>query len=114
MFIKRDNKKDAIVAGYVVGDMKEKEFDTKKFYEFGISMGKDAGIINVTIWGRKPAEIKKGDHVLACGEFKVTKKDDKTYYSLTADFIIKENSTKIVEDLQPELTEIEEDGSLPF
>lgn len=114
MFIKRDNKKDAIVAGYVVGDMKEKEFDGRKFFEVGVSMGKDAGIVNVAVWGRKPEEIKKGDRILAGGEFKATKKDDKTYYSLTADFIIKENSSKTVEDLQPELTEIEDDDSLPF
>ncbi len=114
MFIKRDNKKDTIVTGYVVGDMKEKEFDGRKFFEVGVSPSKDAAIINVSVWGRKPADIKKGDHVLAGGEFKVTKKDGKTYYSLTADFIIKENSTKIIEDLQPELTEIEEDDSLPF
>ena len=114
MFIKRDNKKDTILTGYVVRDMKEKEFDGRKFFEVGVSMGKDVEIVNVSVWGRKPEEIKKGDRILAGGEFKVTKKDGKTYYSLTADFIIKENSTKIVEDLQPELTEIEEDDSLPF
>lgn len=114
MFIKRDNKKDAIVAGYVVGDMKEKEFDGKKFFEVGVSMGKDVGIVNVSVWGRKPEDIKKGDRILAGGEFKATKKDDKTYYSLSADFVMKENSTKIVEETQPELTPIEEDDSLPF
>lgn len=113
MFIKRDKKNDAIIAGFVVGDMKEKEFDGKKFYEVGISMGKDVGITNVAIWNRKPEEIKKGDYVLACGHFKVTTKDDKTYYSLTADYISKENSTKIVEETDPDLVPIE-DNSLPF
>lgn len=114
MFIKRSDKKnDAIIAGYVVGDMKEKEFDGRKFYEFGISMGKDAGIVNVAIWGRKPTEIKKGNYALAAGQFKTTTKDDKTYFSLTADFIAIEDSTKIVEEIQPELTEIDDD-SLPF
>lgn len=112
MFLKRDNKKDAIVAGYVVADMKEKEFDGRRFYEVGVSMGKDAGIVNVAIWGRKPTEIKKGNYVFACGQFKVTKKDEKTYYSLTADFIAKEDSVK--EETQHDLTEIEDDGTLPF
>lgn len=103
MFLKRENKTDAMVAGYVVGDMKEKEYDGKKFYEVGVSMGKDGGIVNVAVWNRKPEDIKKGDYVFAAGQFKATKKDDKTYYSLTADFISKENSTKVEtpQDLEP-------------
>lgn len=113
MFIKRENKTDATVAGYVVGDMKEKEFDGKKFYEFGVSMGKDAGIVNVAVWNRKPEGIKKGDHVFAAGQFKATKKDDKTYFSLTADFIIKENSTKI-EATPAELEPYQDVDDLPF
>lgn len=112
MFIKRENKTDAIVAGFAVGDIKEKEYDGKKFYEIGVFMGKDAGIVNVTIWNRKPQDIKKGDYVFACGQFRATKKDDKTYYALTCDFIAKENSEKIVVE-EPELTVINDD-SLPF
>ena len=112
MFLKRENKTDAMVAGYVVGDMKEKEYEGKKFYEVGVSMGKDAGIVNVAVWNRKPEEIKKGDYVFAAGQFKATKKDDKTYYSLTADFISKENSTKV--EVPQELEPYQEVDDLPF
>lgn len=114
MFLKRPGEKnDSIVAGYAVGDLKEKAYDGKKFYEVGVSMGKDAGIVNVTVWGRKPEEIKKGDHVFAAGQFSMTKKDDKVYYSLNADFIARETSSKIVEDKPAELEPIDDDG-LPF
>ena len=112
MFLKRENKTDAMVAGYVVGDMKEKEYDGKKFYEVGVSMGKDAGIVNVAVWNRKPEEIKKGDYVFAAGQFKATKKDNKAYYSLTADFISKENSTKV--EVPQELKPYQEVDDLPF
>ena len=112
MFLKRENKTDAMVAGYVVGDMKEKEYDGKKFYEVGVSMGKDAGIVNVAVWNRKPEDIKKGDYVFAAGQFNATKKDDKTYYSLTADFISKENSTKV--EVPQELEPYQEVDDLPF
>jgi len=117
MFLIRQGKDDAIIANYAVGDIKEKDANGKKFQEVGISMGKDADgnnlpIVNVSIWGRK-VDIKKGDRVIACGKFKTTKKDDKTYYSLTADFIIKEDSIKIETTTQPELTPTDDDD-LPF
>ena len=112
MFIKREGKDDCVIAGMAVGDMKEKEYDGKKFYEVGISMGKDAGIVNVSIWHRKPADIKKYDKVLALGRLRVAKKDDKTYYSLDADFIAKEDSVKVQENV--ELTPVEDDEDLPF
>lgn len=112
MFIKREGKEDSIVAGMAVGDMKEKEYNGKTFYEVGVSMDKDH-IVNVAVWNRKPVQIKKYDIVYAAGKLKVQKKDDKTYYSLTADFIAKENSVK-VEDCPSELTPIEEDDDLPF
>ena len=96
MFIKRNGEKnDCVVAGMVINDMRTKEFEDKTFYEIPVSMGKDAEIINVTVWNRKPEEIKKFDHVLACGQLKVQKVDKdgetKTYYTLNADFIVKEN-----------------------
>ncbi len=117
MFLQRQGKEDTIIANYAIGDIKEKEFDGKKFYEVGVSMGKDSNgenlpIVNVAIWGRK-IEIKKGDRIFAAGKLKVTKKDDKTYYSLTADFVIKEDSLKIEVASQPELTPTEDDD-LPF
>lgn len=118
MFIKRDGKDDCIIAGMVVGDAKTKEYNDKEFIEFGIGMGKDNDgndlpIVNITIWNRK-LDIKKGDRVLACGKLKVNKKDDKTYYSMSADFATKETSEKKVEEpKQSELTEIDDDD-LPF
>lgn len=117
MLLIRQGKDDAIVANYTVGDIKEKDFEGKKFYEVGVSMGKDANgnnlpIVNIAIWGRK-VDIKKGDRILAAGKLKITKKDDKTYYSLTADFITKEISEKIETAPQPELTPVDDDD-LPF
>lgn len=117
MFLQRSGKEDSLIANYTVDDIKEKEFDGKKFYEVGVSMGKDANgenlpIVNVAIWGRK-IDIKKGDRILAVGKLKVTKKDDKTYYSLTADFVAKEDSLKIEVAPQPELSPTEDDD-LPF
>ena len=112
MFIKREGKDDCIVAGMAVGNMKEKEYEGNKFYEVGISMGKDAGIVNVAIWHRKPVDIKKYDKVLALGRLKVAKKEDKTYYSLDADFVAKEDSVKVQENI--ELTPVEDDEDLPF
>lgn len=113
-FIKRNgDKNDCVVAGMVVDDMRTKEFEDKTFYEIPVSMGKDAGVINVAVWSRKPAEIKKYDHVLAAGQLKVTTKDDKTYYSLTADFIIKEDSVRVEEKPKADLEPIDDDG-LPF
>lgn len=121
MFIKRSGEKnDCIVSGMAVDNMREKTYEDKKFYEIPVSMGKDAGIVSVTVWNRKPAEIKKYDHVLACGMLKVAKKtndagEEKTYYSLNADFVIKEaldipkTSEKPQEDLQPI-----DDDDLPF
>lgn len=117
MILIRHKKDDAIVANYTVGDVKEKEFDGKKFQEVGVSMGKDSSgnnlpIVNITIWGRK-VDIKKGDRILAAGKLKITKKDDKTYYSLSADFVMKEDSIK--EDYVPEGCEqLEDDDDLPF
>lgn len=118
MFIKRNGEKnDCVVAGMVINDMRTKEFEDKTFYEIPVSMGKDAEIINVTVWNRKPEEIKKFDHVLACGQLKVQKVDKdgetKTYYTLNADFIVKENCVKAQEKTQPELEPIDDD-SLPF
>ena len=118
MFIKRENTDDCVIAGFAILDQKEKEFEGRQFVEVAVNVGKNAQgedlpLINVSVW-RKLFPFKKGDHVLACGEFKATKKDDKTYYSISADFVMKENSTKIVEETQPELTEIEENDDLPF
>lgn len=118
MFIKRTDKNDAIVSGMVVNDMREKTYEDRTFYEIPVSMGKDAGILSVTVWNRKPEEIKKFDHVFCCGQFKkVTRTsedgEEKTYYSLDADFVIKETSSKIAKDQSQELV-IVDDGDLPF
>lgn len=114
MFIKRQGEKnDCIVAGMVVNDMRTKEFENKTFYEIPVSMGKDAGVVNVAVWERKPEDIKKYDHIVALGQLKVATKDDKTFYTLTADFIAKEMTSKIEPKQQEELTEIDDD-SLPF
>lgn len=116
MFIKRDKKDDCLIAGMAVGDIKEKEYNFKPFYEVAISIGKDEKgndlpIVNVSIWGRK-LDIKKYDKIFACGKLKINQKEDKTYYSLTADFIMKEQTTKY-ESVPPELTPVDDD-SLPF
>lgn len=116
MFLKRDKKDDCIISGPVVVDMKEKEFNGKVFNEFGMGMGKDEKgnnlpIVNVTLWDRT-MDIKKGDRVAVFGKLKVTQKDDKTYYTLTADCVIKEISEKR-QTTPPELTETEDDD-LPF
>ena len=122
MFIKREKKDDCIIAGYVVGDQKTKEFNDKTYVEFGISMGKDDNgdnlpIVNISVWDRTLPTISKGDRVLAAGKLKATKKDDKVYYSLTADFCIKEiladRTSKQAENNTPELEPIDDD-SLPF
>lgn len=117
MFIKREKKDDCVIAGMAVSDLKEKEYNSKTFYEVGISVGKDEKgndlpIVNVSIWGRK-VDIKKYDKILACGRLKTNQKEDKIYYSLTADFIVKEQNEKI-QETPPELKEIEEDDDLPF
>lgn len=111
-FLKREGKNDAIVAGMAVGDMREKEYDGKKFYEVPVSLTKDS-VVNVAVWNRKPEEIKKYDHVLAFGEFKQTQKDDKTFYSLTADFIMKENASKVETSAPADLQPVDDDN-LPF
>lgn len=122
MFIKRGKKDDCLIAGYVVGDQKSKEYNGKLYIEFGIGMGKDENgenlpIVNITVWERQLPPIKKGDRVLVCGKLKQSTKDDKTYYSLTADFCIKEilnNATQNApKETQPELEEADDD-SLPF
>jgi len=118
MFIKRDGKDDCIIAGVVIADAKEKEYNGETFYEFGIGMGKDKDgnnlpIVNITVWNRQ-VDIKKGDRVAACGKLKQTQKDDKTYYSMSADFVSKETSAKKpTPPPQPELTEVDDDD-LPF
>ena len=117
MLLVRQGKEDAIVAGPAVVETKTKEFDGKTFYEIGVGMGKDAEgnnlpIINVVVWGRK-ADINKGDRVFAAGKLKITKKDDKTYYSLTADFVAKENSVRTEDKPKEELQPIDDD-TLPF
>lgn len=119
MFIKREGKDDCIIAGYVVGDQKTKEYNDKTFVEFGISMGKDEKgenlpVVNIAVWNRTIPTISKGDRVFACGKLKQAKKDDKVYYSLDADCCIKEitGETK-AQDHQPELEPIDDD-SLPF
>lgn len=122
MFIKRDKKDDCLISGYVVGDQKIKDYNNEQFIEFGISMGKDENdenlpIVNVAVWKRNIPEIKKGDRVLAAGKLKITTKDDKTYYSLTADFCIKEltceNAPKTPYKVDAEPTPIDDDD-LPF
>lgn len=117
MFLKREGKEDCIIAGPTVGDAKEKEYNGDKFIEFGVGMGKDSEgnnlpIVNITVWNRT-LDIKKGDRVVACGKLKQTKKDDKVYYSMSADFVAKESSAKREAPPQPELTEIDDDD-LPF
>lgn len=120
MFIKNENKDDCLIAGYVVGDQKVKEFEGKQFVEFGIGMGKDSQgenlpIINITIWERQIPTIKKGDRVLAGGKLKVTKKDDKKYYSLNADFCIKEVTAAEQKQEEPDYEPIDiNDDDLPF
>lgn len=120
MFIKRDKKDDCIIAGFVVGDQKTKEYNGKSFVEFGISMGKDENdqnlpIVNVAVWERQIPAIHKGDRVLAAGKLKSAEKDGKTYYSLSADFCIKEvieaSNAPTPADLEP--VDIDDD-SLPF
>ena len=122
MFLKRDKKDDVVISGYVVGDQKVKEYNDKTYIEFGISMGKDENgenlpIVNISVWDRSIPVISKGDRVLAAGKLKATKKDDKVYYSLTADFCIKEtvgeNAPKKAQDTQAELEPIDDDD-LPF
>lgn len=122
MFIKREKKDDCLISGYVVCDQKIKEYNGKQFVEFGISMGKDENdenlpIVNVAIWERNIPEIKKGDRVLATGKLKVTTKDDKIYYSLTADFCIKEilcdGAQRTVKKVEEEAVSIDDDD-LPF
>ncbi len=115
MFFKRDKKDDVQIAGVAISDIKEKEYQGKVFFEVGVGVGKDEQgndlpLINVTMWGRK-IDIKKGDRIYACGKLKVTQKDDKKYFSLTADFVAKEESEKR-QTTPPELTETEDD--LPF
>ena len=121
MFLKREKKDDCIISGYVVGDEKHKEYSGKSYVEFGISMGKDETtgenlpIINISVWERQIPEIKKGDRVLATGKLRATEKDGKIYYSLSADFCIKEilDSAPILTDKLPNLEPID-DESLPF
>ena len=110
--IKREGKADCIVAGMAVGDMKQKEYDDKTFYEVGVGVGNEQ-IINVAIWNRKPIQISKYDRVLAVGQLKATTKEDKTYYSLNADFITKETAEGFEIKQKEELAEIDDD-SLPF
>lgn len=117
MFIKRDGKDDCMIAGCTVGDAKEKEYNGEPFIEFGIGMGKDKDgnnlpIVNITVWNRK-LTIKKGDRVFACGKLKQTQKDDKTYYSMSADFVCKEDTEKKEADPQAD-TEPINDDDLPF
>ena len=122
MFIKREKKEDCLIAGFVIGDQKQKEYNGKSYIEFGISMGKDESgenlpIVNVTIWERAIPTVNKGDRVLAAGRLRTTEKDGKTYYSLTADFCTKEQTVSSVEKVlnqHPELTPIEDDDTLPF
>lgn len=122
MFIKRDKKDDCLIAGYVVGDQKSKDYNGKPYVEFGISMGKDENgenlpIVNVTVWERNLPQIHKGDRVLAAGKLKKTEKDDKTYFSLNADFCIKEILGEIApKSTQYTQTELEpiDDDDLPF
>lgn len=118
MFIKRENSDDCIIAGYVILDQKEKEFEGREFIEVAVNVGKnsqgeDLPLINITVW-RKLFPFKKGDHVIAAGKLRVTKKDDKTYYSMNAEFIAKEEVFNRFEDKPAkDLTPIDDD-SLPF
>ena len=118
MFIKRDGKDDCLIAGFVVGDQKNKEYNGKKYIEFGISMGKDEKgenlpIVNVAVWERQIPAIHKGDRALAAGKLKMAEKDGKTYYSLSADFCIVEAietaSIPAPADMEPV-----DDDDLPF
>lgn len=122
MFIKRDKKNDCLIAGYVVGDQKEKDFNGKPYIEFGIGMGKDEQgenlpIVNITVWDRSIPTIRKGDRVLAAGKLKITEKEDKTYYSLTADFCIKEilnlSTAESIKEYDSTLAPVDDDD-LPF
>ena len=119
MFIRRDKKEDCIIAGMVISDAKEKEYNGKKFIEFGVGIGKDEEgnnlpIVNIAIWERE-IEIQKGDRVLACGKLKITQKEDKTYYSMHADFVSKENTTKAQKQEEKKvLLEPVEDDDIPF
>lgn len=116
-FIKRNgDKNDCLVAGMVIGDMKQKAYEGTIFYEIPVSMGsKEAGVVQVTVWNRKPGEIEKFDHVLAVGQLKVTQKEDKVYYSLKADFIMKEQSTPVEDDFKDEIApDNYDDDNLPF
>ncbi len=112
MFIKRiGEKNDCVIAGMAVGDLKEKEYDGKTFYEVGVGVAENQ-IINVAIWNRKPGTIKKYDRVFAAGPLKATAKDGKTYFSLNADFITIEKVAN-EDDTPKDMTEIDDD-SLPF
>lgn len=96
MIIKIDKNDGRMVVGTVISDIKEDEYNGKAVYKFGLGIGKDENgndlpIVNVVMWNRRIA-IVKYDKVLACGKLKVTQKEDKTYYSLTADFVSVENS----------------------
>ena len=110
MIIKRGEKPDCIVAGMAIDNIREKEYDGKIFYEVPVSIGKGAEIINISIWGRRPEGIVKYSKVFACGKMKTNsvEKDGKakTYYSLTADFIMAEALTPT--------SSAEEDNKLPF
>lgn len=117
MFFKRDKKDDCMIAGMVVVDLKEKEYNDNIFYEFGVGFGKDENgndlpIVNVTTWGRK-IDVQKYDRVFVCGHLKTNQKDDKTYYSLNADFVMKENCQKR-QTTPKDLTPVDDDDSLPF
>ena len=121
MFLKREKKDDCLIAGYVVCDQKKKEYNGKPYVEFGISMGKDEQgenlpIVNVAVWDRELQNILKGDRVLACGKLRQAEKDGKVYYSLNADFCIKETLKDYTSDddsEQPSIQPIGDDG-LPF
>lgn len=117
MFFKREKKDDCVIAGLVVVDTKEKEYNGEKYLEFALGMGKDESgnnlpLVNVSVWGRR-VDVKKGDRVAVFGKLKQTTKDDKVYYSMSADCVVKEISVKNENPPQPELTEIDDD-SLPF
>lgn len=120
MFIKREKKDDCLIAGFVVGDQKNKEYNGKKYVEFGISMGKDENgenlpIVNVAVWERQIPAIHKGDRVLAAGKLKSAEKDGKTYYSLSADFCIKEVVEAVNVPTPADLEPVEvDDDDLPF
>ena len=117
MIIKYGNKEDCIVAGIVVADSKEEEYNGENFVKFGLGIGKDKDGNNVSVWNRK-IDLKKSDRVLVCGKLKINQKDDKTFYSISADYISKETCEKnppahmaLLDE--PEMKETEDD-SLPF